>query len=288
METHKVKYTRKEYREEYLNSEEWKTLRDSIMAVKPTCQCKGCDKPAADLHHMVYRNIVDVKITDLIPVCRSCHDLIHQSIKDKWISQKINDLEIIKDRTLNIHDGKYKNYHEWIISKHYLSDDEIKTISLLPPFVIKKISALFKKHLWYDKLNDVKFTGRQILEIRKIIALAEQRQKRDSDPLIKQQIERERKARKTEAVIRSDSERKESWLNSKHLLSEEDKKEILSSKEGVMLRVKRFSKKNIWYDDLDNVELTGRQILEIRKVIQFIKYRKLKEHKIGRNSKYIR
>jgi hypothetical protein len=42
-------------------------------------------------------------------------------------------------------------------------------------FVIKKISALVKKNIWHDDLPDRKFTGRQILKIRKIIEIAKYR-----------------------------------------------------------------------------------------------------------------
>jgi hypothetical protein len=38
--------------------------------------------------------------------------------------------------------------------------------------VIKKISALVKKNIWYNNLPEIKFTGSQILKIRKIIKMA--------------------------------------------------------------------------------------------------------------------
>lgn len=168
---HKVKYTRQEYREEYLQSEEWKTLRKVILNAAPTCQC--CDQPATDVHHMVYRNIVDIKITDLLPVCRNCHKLIHVAIDDKWISQELKDLAEIREKTLKINfDDEYKAYSEWINSKHVLSDEERKQIEDMQGFIIQKISGLVKRNVWYDKLDTMKFTGRQILKIRGIIQMA--------------------------------------------------------------------------------------------------------------------
>jgi hypothetical protein len=168
---HKVKYSRKEYREEYLNSEEWKSLRSLIMSSKPDCQC--CKEKATDVHHLVYRNIVDIKISDLLPVCRPCHNLIHEAIKCKYISQDVRDLLEIKNKTLSIRDDEsFQEYKEWFSSKHFLSKKEIEYITSLQPFVIKKISALIKKNIWYPELDQTKFSGAQILKIRELIRVA--------------------------------------------------------------------------------------------------------------------
>jgi hypothetical protein len=170
----KVKYNRKEYREEYLKSDEWKKLRNLIMSTSPDCQC--CGGASSDVHHMVYRNIADITINDLIPVCRSCHEYIHQAIDDNYISQEPRDFKIIKEKTFNIlNDNTYKEFRKWLGDKHSLSVEEISDVKRLQAFVIKKISALVKKNIWHDDLPDRKFTGRQILKIRKIIEVAKYR-----------------------------------------------------------------------------------------------------------------
>jgi hypothetical protein len=180
MKSHKVKYNRQEYREEYLKSDEWKSLRNIVMNSKPLCQC--CSKTASDVHHLVYRNLVDIKITDLLPVCRSCHDTIHKAIDCQYISQNPNDIDSIRENTLGIlNDEKYNEWKEWYNTKHYISDDEIKIISELQSFVIKKISALARKNIWYNNLSEIKFTGSQILKIRKIIETALYRRKNKID-----------------------------------------------------------------------------------------------------------
>ena len=177
---HKVKYTKKEYREEYLNSDEWRRLRNTILNSNPDCSL--CGKPATEVHHLVYRNFVDVKVTDLIPICRECHDYVHESIKNKWISQNIKDLEEIKRKTLELNfDEEYQKYTKWIKEKHFLSDQEKKLIKNLQGFVIQKISSLVKRHVWYDKLDTMKFSGNQILGIRKIIQTAIYRRKEKID-----------------------------------------------------------------------------------------------------------
>lgn len=179
---YKVKYNRHEYREEYLKSDEWKTLRSQVLDTKPLCQC--CQKNiASDVHHMVYRNIVDVKITDLLPVCRGCHEYIHTAIDDGYISQDVRDLDIIKIKTLNIiNDEEYKNYNTWLRTKHHLSSKEIHSITKAQTFVIRKISGIMRKNIWYDVLPEMKFTGRQIEAIRKVIQLAVYRNEKKNSP----------------------------------------------------------------------------------------------------------
>jgi hypothetical protein len=179
---YKVKYNRHEYREEYLKSDDWKTLRSQVLDIKPLCQC--CQKiTASDVHHMVYRNIVDVKITDLLPVCRSCHEYIHTAIDDGYISQDVKDLENIKIKTFNIlNDEEYKAYNIWLRTKHNLSTSEINYIKNAQTFVIRKISGIMRKNIWYDVLPDMTFTGRQIEAIRKVIQLSVYRNHMKNSP----------------------------------------------------------------------------------------------------------
>lgn len=185
---YKVKYNRNEYREEYLRSEEWKNLRNLVLNVNCNCQC--CDLvKATDVHHLVYRNLVDVTINDLLPVCRDCHNLIHQAIKDEYISQDPKLFNQIKRRTLNIKKNKrYEIWHKWIISKHYLTESQLKIIENLQPFVIKRISGLIKKNVWYDNIREVKFTGKQLLNIRRLIKTAIYRKKHKLDTIKKKGI----------------------------------------------------------------------------------------------------
>ena len=182
---HKVKYNRHEYREEYLRSEEWKNLRSLVLNMRCNCQCCNSIK-ATDVHHLVYRNLVDVTVNDLIPVCRECHNLIHQAIKDEFISQNPAYFKQIKKRTLNIRkNNRYNRWHKWIISKHYLSSRYIDLITNLQPFVIKRISGLIKKNVWYDNIKEVKFTGKQIICIRKLVRTAIYRKKNKSGAIEK-------------------------------------------------------------------------------------------------------
>jgi hypothetical protein len=182
---HKVKYTQKEYREEYLRSEEWKNLRNTILSSKPNCQC--CENKATDVHHMVYRNIVDIKVSDLLPVCRTCHDFIHTAIKDNWIPTSLkHSVEEIRKITVGIRkDEDYARHREWLNSKHFLSKEEIEEIKSLQRFVIQKISSIKRKNVWYDQLEGMKFTGRQIIKIRNICKFARSRRDHRKPPKYK-------------------------------------------------------------------------------------------------------
>ncbi len=73
-----IHYSRKEYREDYLSSQEWRDKSAKILARDPIC--KICDKtPSVDAHHLTYERITQENLdTDLIGVCRKCHNRIHK------------------------------------------------------------------------------------------------------------------------------------------------------------------------------------------------------------------
>ena len=159
MSEYKVKYNRHEYRTEYLRSDEWKALRNQVMNLHCVCEC--CGDKATDVHHMVYRNLVDIKVTDLLPVCRECHNLKHKAIDDKYIP-KDGDVDLIKTITKGIlYDEVYKEYASWLRTKHHIPNNLINRIKNSQIFVMKKISGFTKSNIWYKDLENIKLTGRQ-------------------------------------------------------------------------------------------------------------------------------
>lgn len=71
------------YREVYLHSAHWHALRDSKLRVNPRCErCASSDR--VQVHHIRYRNVYDVTLTDLESKCRKCHTTGHghEYIKD--------------------------------------------------------------------------------------------------------------------------------------------------------------------------------------------------------------
>lgn len=73
----KIHYSRKEYREQYLRSEEWRLLSAAILLRDPMCRL--CEKNKSnDAHHLTYERIHHELPDDLIGVCRKCHNLVHK------------------------------------------------------------------------------------------------------------------------------------------------------------------------------------------------------------------
>ena len=90
-----VKYSifkarQKWYREKYLLSEHWKGLRKAKLKLNPCCEICG-RKTRLDVHHLRYKNIYDVLISDLQTLCRSCHRKHHRSQKRKNFKKLLRD-----------------------------------------------------------------------------------------------------------------------------------------------------------------------------------------------------
>lgn len=67
------------YRLVYLRSDHWKDLRLRAMAALEKVCCQQCGATRSlDVHHLRYRSIYDVKVTDLQVLCRACHEKEHE------------------------------------------------------------------------------------------------------------------------------------------------------------------------------------------------------------------
>jgi 5-methylcytosine-specific restriction endonuclease McrA len=63
-----------QYRE-YLKSDDWKKKR----AKKNPQRCGVCASTEnLDVHHIHYRNLLDVEMSDLRVLCRTCHSVFHE------------------------------------------------------------------------------------------------------------------------------------------------------------------------------------------------------------------
>jgi hypothetical protein len=73
--------TRQEQYREYLQSEDWQNKRAEKNRRVKVRRCAFCAASGRlDLHHLVYRNLVDVGMSDLRFACRPCHGDIHRLI----------------------------------------------------------------------------------------------------------------------------------------------------------------------------------------------------------------
>jgi len=68
------------YRSEYLKSDHWKALRSEKLKRCPSCEKCGSNK-RVEPHHLQYKNLYDVLLSDLQTLCRQCHMKKHMSSK---------------------------------------------------------------------------------------------------------------------------------------------------------------------------------------------------------------
>jgi predicted nucleic-acid-binding Zn-ribbon protein len=71
---------RRYYREEYLKSDHWKELRKRKLKQSPICEKCGSNG-YVEPHHLQYKNLYDVKLKDLMTLCRKCHVEEHKNLK---------------------------------------------------------------------------------------------------------------------------------------------------------------------------------------------------------------
>lgn len=71
------KMNKEEYRE-YLKSDHWQNLRKRKLSHSRR-RCAICSSiKRLEVHHLQYRNIFDVDLTDLRILCNRCHKLFHE------------------------------------------------------------------------------------------------------------------------------------------------------------------------------------------------------------------
>lgn len=91
MNEYGIRLSRREYRNEYLQSKDWRHKAEFVLARDPIC--KICDEAkSVDPHHLTYERIPFELETDLAGVCRKCHNRIHRHI----MLSRISKLAILK------------------------------------------------------------------------------------------------------------------------------------------------------------------------------------------------
>lgn len=74
---------------EYLNSPEWTARRNKILK-RDKYQCKArrlhCTHNATQVHHLNYSNVGNEADSDLMSVCKTCHDEITEDSRRQWIT----------------------------------------------------------------------------------------------------------------------------------------------------------------------------------------------------------
>lgn len=118
------------YRTIYLKSEHWKNLKKEKFQNNPVCEdCGG--KKQLDCHHINYKNIFDVLLTDLKTLCRKCHVKEYKKIelleKQKIIDRKYSN-RLTRQEIIDILNKKIARYQDALINplKHSGSFKENK------------------------------------------------------------------------------------------------------------------------------------------------------------------
>lgn len=145
---YKVKYSRKEYRDEYLLSAEWSALRRSALNLESKCYLCG-HKGSLDVHHMDYRNIVDVTLECLVALCRPCHSMVHDAI-DMGLLEKKHTRQSLSKMSHSLVSSEKKRLNQ----KSLLPRDLIKRIVAIPfhrrQMLCAKLKIPFKMESeWY-------------------------------------------------------------------------------------------------------------------------------------------
>ena len=61
----------------YMKSLEWQMMRKKILK-RDKYTCQGCgDKTKLEVHHITYKRVGKEDTSDLVSVCRFCHQAIH-------------------------------------------------------------------------------------------------------------------------------------------------------------------------------------------------------------------
>ena len=94
-----------EYRQ-YLRSDQWKQMRTKVRR-RSRGWCERCKVGRrADIHHLTYERLGHEELTDLIAVCRPCHEWLHgkRSMDPAATTYTAEEIRIIRG---------YKRSGEW-------------------------------------------------------------------------------------------------------------------------------------------------------------------------------
>lgn len=67
----------KAYRTTYLASPRWAMKKDAYRASGRPQACLMCGAERVDLHHRTYKRLGRERLTDLVPLCRTHHEAVH-------------------------------------------------------------------------------------------------------------------------------------------------------------------------------------------------------------------
>lgn len=148
--------TREEY-QVYLHSEHWADVKQRFRESKRPKTCIVCNYPKIELHHISYDKLGEERIDkDIIPLCRKCHQKIHNFHNSEKINVKFFVPALHKVFKINRKEAKIKlrMYHKiWsyykylercsrdVQSIHQICQNK-ENITLSPPFIERIMNIL--------------------------------------------------------------------------------------------------------------------------------------------------
>lgn len=86
LRTVKRSVMRESYKQ-YLRSDDWKRKRAMKRRGHDACAICG-SMERLDVHHLLYRNLFDVVMSDLRVICRACHDTAHRLMREGMLAYR--------------------------------------------------------------------------------------------------------------------------------------------------------------------------------------------------------
>lgn len=147
----------KERYQQYLCSEQWWAKRNAVME-RAGGLCEKCGYHAAEhVHHLTYIRKYNEELTDLIALCKTCHESIHQAKlaaidRKPASSNSFNDdlKRVLAQKDQLIAAAKDVPYHPSMdlddyLRKLYKELDECSQGDSIERFIVNKISNIASK-----------------------------------------------------------------------------------------------------------------------------------------------
>lgn len=83
----------------YLKSKHWKKRRKAFLSIVGNDRCTICQRKGVEPHHVTYERVGEEWDSDLIPLCRKCHEEVHLQLGHKPLSGTMELVERLRATT---------------------------------------------------------------------------------------------------------------------------------------------------------------------------------------------
>lgn len=109
---------------DYLKSPHWKRVLRILCTSSLYQRCLACDRGKYEIHHISYERLGSERWSDLIPLCRECHQEYHDFIKgNPWI--KLDNLKLVLQKLFRFSKKKARD-----VARKYKSNTKVVDNSL--------------------------------------------------------------------------------------------------------------------------------------------------------------